>query len=372
MRVGFDARWNNDSGVGVYVCELLRAMAVAERDCDLIVYEDPGNPIPQLEGERVTRIPVQTAKYSLAAQFDFRHRAERDQLDVFHSPFYAAPLGLKCPTVVTVHDLIPFLLPVYSWPKQTIVRMGYRAAVRRAARIIADSATTARDLQRVLSAGEQKIATIHIAASREFSAMPLSRDELQWLQQRFGWSPPYVVVASARNWRSKNLRGALQSLQIAARSGVKFQTVVYGPPDGLDALGGEQSWPGLDLQRAGYLQRGDLAALFRHAHAFLMPSFYEGFGLPILEAMACSCPVVASNAGSLPEVAGNGAQVFAPDDHEGMAAAVARLLVDQDERRRWRRNALARARDFSWSRAAVETISVYDRIHKQAVAARAS
>jgi alpha-1,3-rhamnosyl/mannosyltransferase len=176
------------------------------------------------------------------------------------------------------------------------------------------------------------------------------------------------VVSSARNWRTKNLQGALKALEIATgRTQIKFQTVIYGPSAGIDAL--DSGWEGLDLRRIGYVQRPDLAALFRHAQAFLMPSLYEGFGRPILEAMACGCPVITSNAGALLEVAGRGAQVFAPDDCAGMGAAVAKLLADPDMRRCWQGNALARAQDFSWDKAAAETISVYHRIHAQAAAA---
>jgi glycosyltransferase involved in cell wall biosynthesis len=373
MRVGFDARWYNDSGVGVYVAELLRAMAAAPRSCELIVYENAQNPVPRLEGQCLTRIPVRAAKYSLAGQIELRRRAQEDRLDVFHTPFYAAPLGLTCPMVVTVHDLIPFLLRIYSWPKQAAIKLGYRAAVKRARCVIAVSATTAGDLRRILGVPQQRIATIHNAVSGEFSPAEKMSDELKSLQERYDCRPPYVVVSSARNWRTKNLQGALKALQIATgQTGTKFQTVVYGPPDGMDALGSDGGWGDLDFRRTGYVQRSDLATLFRHARAFLMPSLYEGFGLPILEAMACGCPVITSNVGALLEVAGRGAQVFAPDDSAGMGAAVAKLLTDPDTRRCWQGNALARARDFSWGKTAAETISVYDRMHAQTAAARAS
>src|SRR5262249_46225723 len=105
----------------------------------------------------------------------------------------------------------------------------------------------------------------------------------------------------------------------------------------------------------------ELAALFRHAHAFVMPARYEGFGLPVLEAMACGCAVITSNAGSLAEVAGDGAQVFAPQDVAGMAGALSGLLLNREEPDHWRAAALRRAADFSWHKAARETISVYHR-----------
>jgi len=372
MRVGFDARWYNESGVGVYVVELLRAMcAVGQPDLELLVYEDRRNPVPRVGGPRLHRVAVSSPKYSFAAQLEFCRRSRQDRLDLFHSPFYVAPLGLTCPVIVTVHDLIPFLFPIYPWAKQRLVKIGYRAAASRARHLIADSDHTAQDLQKILHVPAGRITTVHIAASGEYSAAERENNELGHLQEKYKLGSSYVVVSSARNWRTKNLEGALKSLQRAAQqSGIPFQTVVYGPPDGIDTLGPPERWAGLNLRRTGYLPRPDLAALFRHAHAFLMPSLYEGFGLPILEAMSSGCPVVTSNSGSVLEIAGKGAQVFDPGDIAGMAQAIVQLLQSPQDRRRWKASALTRAADFSWTRAAAETISVYHRVHSQAVSNR--
>src|SRR5882724_10056329 len=102
MRVGFDARWYNDAGVGTYVAELLRAL-VRCADCELIVYESPGNLVPGLDGLTGKRVSVRSSKYSLSAQFEFRRCIQQDCLDVFHTPFYVMPLGAACPVVVTIH-----------------------------------------------------------------------------------------------------------------------------------------------------------------------------------------------------------------------------------------------------------------------------
>jgi glycosyltransferase involved in cell wall biosynthesis len=367
--VGFDARWYNDSGVGSYVAGLLRAMAVAERDFDLFVYEHPHNPVPGLDGSSIVRIPVQAPKYSISEQKELRTRACKDRLDVFHSPFYPMPFALGCPVVVTIHDLIPFRFRLYSRPKQWMVQAGYRASVRRARHIITVSRHTADDLQRLLSVCRERVTVVHNAVLTDCFRPDGSSDEVEDLQERYGLCTPYVVAASARNWRTKNLESALQALALArSHSGVPFQTVVFGPADGLDALNAEQRWPGLRLQRTGYLLPAELAALFRHAHAFIMPSLYEGFGLPIVEAMSCGCAVVTSNAGSLAEVAGTGAQVFAPGDIPGMAGAIAGLLLNNKELEHWRSASLQRAADFSWEKAAWQTISVYHRIQQQSSA----
>ncbi len=135
--------------------------------------------------------------------------------------------------------------------------------------------------------------------------------------------------------------------------------MVYGPEDGINALSDEDRGRGLSVRRIGYVKAEDLASLFRHAHLFIMPSLYEGFGLPILEAMSCGCPVLTSNGGSLPEIAGQGAQVFDPFDVTSMAKAAAAILSNLEERERWRVAALMRSADFSWDQAASQTVSVY-------------
>lgn len=365
LRVGFDARWYNDSGVGAYVSGLLAALAQLHDDIDLLVYEDPANPVPLPDGTQ--RICVRSAKYSASEQLELAWRCRRDRLDVFHAPFYVVPLFAGCPVVVTVHDLIPFLFPVYGRLKSTIVRSGYRLAVHKAEHIIADSQNTADDIQRVLGVERDRISVVHLATQEHYKAAG-SWGELQQIGEKYGVHPPYALVNSAHNWRTKNLETALQVLQAARQQGgIEFQTVVYGSPDGLRGAGGRERWRTLDLQCTGFLPSSDLAILFRHATVLVLASLYEGFGLPIVEAMSCGCAVVSSNGGALSEVAGNGAQLFDPFDVQGMAAAVCALLRDEAILRRWKDAALQRSRQFSWQKAARETISVYHRARRIAV-----
>jgi glycosyltransferase involved in cell wall biosynthesis len=194
-----------------------------------------------------------------------------------------------------------------------------------------------------------------------------THSEREYLFAKHGVRNPYVVVASASNWIIKNLETALQTLEIARRkSGIDFQTVAYGPEEGLNVALRRNSTFDLDIHRVGYLSVDDLAAIFRNAELFLCTSLYEGFGLPILEAMACGCPVVTSNAGSLAEVAGDGAQTFDSMDAHGMAQAAVTLLRDPEERERWRKRAFARAADFSWRKAAEQTLGVYRDVYESA------
>jgi glycosyltransferase involved in cell wall biosynthesis len=366
MRVGFDARWYNNSGVGSYIAGLVPALVRA--GCELVVYVDPSNPVPELDARSLQIVPVSSGKYSPLASFQFRRLEKQDKLDLFHCPFFAAPL-LECPVIVTIHDLIPFLFPIYFWPKQRLVQTGYRMASRRAAHFIVDSHATAVDVQKILAVAAERISTVHLAANRDIFHSCGLEGEHKRLREKFEISRQYVIVASARNWRTKNLNSALQALEIVrGTAGMEFQTVMYGASKDSKSLVGNLSRK-LNLQNLGYVDVEDLGALFRHAQVFVMPSLYEGFGLPLVEAMSCGCPVITSDRGSLPEIAGTGAQCFDALDIHGMAAAVLELLRSPDELERRRADALRRATDFSWDKAALQTISVYHHVN-QSVSAR--
>jgi glycosyltransferase involved in cell wall biosynthesis len=357
LRVGFDARWYNDSGVGTYVAGLLGALS-RQSGVELLVYEDPQNPAPDLSANCV-RKPLRSGKYSLRAQMELASFCGADRPQVFHSPFYIVPLTAGCPVVITVHDLIPFLFPIAPWAKQALVRFGYKAAVKKSAHIIAVSGHTARDLQEILHLRGDDITVVHNGADRDLFRPEQQPGELRYLREKYQVQCPYAVAASTRNWQTKNLQGALAVLELARQiSGTAFQIAVFGPEEGLSKL---RETPD-DIKALGHIPAADLAVLFRHAQAFAAPSFYEGFGLLALEAMCCGCPVIASNCGALPEVIGNGGQVFAPRDIAGMAHAVAEILCRTDVLQTCRRAGLRRALDFSWERAERETLRDYHRV----------
>lgn len=366
MRVGFDARWYNESGVGTYIKGLLTAISEFGDEVEIIVYEDSRNRLPAC-GPHIRPVSVSSQRFSVSEQFEFRALCKSDRIDVFHSPFqYGAQLFLPCPLVLTIHDLIPFCFRTRSWPKQLtavpIVKLGYRAAVHRSDHIIAVSANTALDAQRILRVPSTRITPIPLAASQQFHPWSAPR-ETEYLSIKYGVRTPYVVSASTGNWRTKNLETALRALALSSKlSAIAFQTIIYGTEKGLNAVRERHLISALNIRRAGYVPVEDLGALFRNASLFINASLYEGFGLPVLEAMSCGCPVVTSSGGSLAEVAAGGAQIFDPLDANGMAKAVTTLLCDVAERERWRSRALARAAEFSWRKTAEQTLAVYQQV----------
>jgi glycosyltransferase involved in cell wall biosynthesis len=363
LRIGFDARWYNTSGVGRYVAELMQAFAEIEDGLELIVFENPENPVPACSNVR--KVAVRSSRFSLSAQFEFRSLCRSHGIDIFHVPFqYGAPLFLPCPMVITIHDLTPFLFRTRSWLKQMLavplVKVGYLLAARCAEHIIADSENTARDARRILGIPRARITPIHLAASQKYFHAGGLAGEAERILHKYSLHAPFVMLSSADNWRVKNMETALRALALARDfSAIEFDVVIYGPEAGLNALEKRNLTSRLRIRRAGYVPLEDLGALFRNASLFINASLYEGFGLPVLEAMSCGCPVVSSNGGSLAEVAGRGAQLFDPMDAQGMARAISNLLCNPDERERWRSRALARASEFSWRKTAEQTLLVY-------------
>jgi len=360
MRIGFDGRWYNHTGVGNYVSELVQAMGSLDEDIEIILYEDPKNALEHIKADRIRKVPVHARGYSAQEQFELALRCRADRLDVFHSPFYVTPWFARCPVVVTIHDLIPFLFKIYSLPKQEVIKLGYRMAIQKAARVIADSENTASDLCNILSVPRERIKVVHLATSRQHFHAGQEAGELDYLLTRHGVRPPYVLTLSAKNWGTKNLSVVLEALSICRRLvPSEFQIVVVGPSDGFHEASRKNAIEMENVVLTGFVPTVDLAKLYRGADVFLMGSKYEGFGLPLLEAMSCGCAVVSSNGGSLAEVAGAGAVLVDPEDAVQMGHTVARLLRDPSERQQQKVRAMERAADFSWEEAAKRTVSAY-------------
>jgi glycosyltransferase involved in cell wall biosynthesis len=360
MRIGFDGRWYGYSGVGNYVSDLIRAMGSLEGDFEIILYEDPSNPMEHAKGERIRKVPVHAKRYSVHEQFELACRCRIDGLNVFHAPFYVTPWFAPCPVVVTIHDLIPFLFKIYSPPKQELIKLGYRAGVLKSARVIADSKNTSDDLRKVLGVPEEKIRVVHLATSPDHFHAKQDPGELERLFKQYGVRQPYVLTLSAKNWRTKNLSVVLEALSICRqRVPFEFQIVVVGAHDGFHEASRKNGIQMENVVLTGFVPTADLAKLYRGADVFLIGSKYEGFGLPLLEAMSCGCAIVSSNAGSLAEVAGSGAVLVDSKDLVQMGQAVARLLCDPSEREQQKARAKKRAADFSWEEAARQTVSIY-------------
>jgi glycosyltransferase involved in cell wall biosynthesis len=287
--------------------------------------------------------------------------AAREGVDLVHSLASTAPVRGRFRRVVTVHDLIYARFPeAHKGIRDLGMRVLVPLAVRHSDRVIADSQSTQRDLVQLLGADPARIDVAPLGLGALRRSDPLSEPELR---RRLGLGERPVVLSLSAKRPHKNL---LALIGAVARIPSEGRPLLVLPGYATDheaqlrervrALAVEQ-----DVRFLGWLPGEELEGLWQVAEAFVYPSLYEGFGLPVLEAMARGVPVACSTASSLPEVAGDAALLFEPRDEAAIATAVRRLLTDRTEADRLRVRGLARAGEFTWERTARATLASYAR-----------
>ncbi len=282
---------------------------------------------------------------------------------LFHATEHLLPPFKGVPTVLTVHDLIFERFPQYH------KRLNYLFLTRtmplftrRASAIIAISQATKRDLVEFYQLPAEKIHVIYEAPAPHFRPQP--EEHVEAVRKRYGLPERYVLTVGTIEPR-KNLERFLRAFEVVHAEGLVEAWVVVGQRGWLyegffRRLAESPAREAVILP--GFVPDRDLPALYTGATAFVLPSLYEGFGLPVLEAMACGAPVVTSRAGALPEVGGTAAHYVSPTDLEEMVQALVRVLKDADKRRAMREAGLRQAARFSWAKTARETAEVYRRL----------
>lgn len=266
------------------------------------------------------------------------------------------------PTVLTVHDLIFRLFPQHHKPlNYWYLNATMPLFCRRASAIIAVSQATKADLVRIYDLDPAKITVVHEAAAPHF--VPASPAQVAEIRARYPLPDHYLLHVGTIEPR-KNLNRLLEAVHQLREGGEDVRLVVVGSKGWLYE-GFFQKLEELELSDAvqlpGFVPDNDLSIIYSGAKLVVVPSLYEGFGLPVLEGMACGAPVVCSNISSLPEVGGEAARYFDPTDVAAMADEILTVWRDESLREAMRQQGLNRAAQFSWERAADETLAVYTR-----------
>ena len=355
MHVVFDARSITDHypGIGRYGSGLTHALARRD-DVRLTLLVDPRatntfHSLPDVE-----RVPVPHSPTSLGQQWVVPGLLRRLQADVYHSPYYLMPYLVPCPTVVTFYDLIPLLVAgTHSALFRLVYRGTHRLAAAAANRIIAISEATAADLVRI-GLPAQKITAIALGVGPEFR--PRSPQEVGALRSQYNLPESFALYVGT-NKPHKNLPRLIEAwasvtpsrtLVIAGREDSRYPRAVDMAADF-----------GARVAAIGGVDEVDLPVLYSAASLFVFPSLYEGFGLPVLEAMACGTPVICSNTSSLPEVASDAAMLVDPLDVNALTGTLGSVLGDRSLCQALREKGLVQATKFSWDRTAERTFSVY-------------
>lgn len=363
MRIAIDARLVSYAvgGISQYTIRLVRALAATSTDDEILVLESqkagPGTPWP----DAVRQVKLITPPHNRLEQITLPMELLRVPADLLHSPDFIPPFRRRCRSVITIHDLAFLRFPHLLMAESARYYGQVDRAVRSAEQIVAVSYSTRQDLLDLLEVDPQKITVIYSAAAPE--CRPLDPAEAQERRAQLDLPERFILFVGTLEPR-KNLPTLLEALPRVWKEH-RIPLVVVGGKGWLY----ESVYMTLDRLRlteeqvhlVGAIPSQQLAYYYGCASCLVMPSLYEGFGLPALEAMACGTPVVVSNVSSLPEIVGDAGLLVDPEDVEGLADTLIRLLSDEKLRRRLGQLGIQRAATFSWERTARETLAVYRR-----------
>ena len=300
----------------------------------------------------------------------------QEAVDVVHYPYFdpffrTLPLKKKYPQVVTVHDLTPLVFPSH-FPAGVRGKLTWQLQkhnLQKSDRIIADSEASKKDIIRLAGIAENKIDVIYLAAAEEFKKLSTLNSQLS-IRDKYSLPENFVLYVGDVTW-NKNLPRLLRAIKE-----INLTLVMVGKSLAQKDFDRSNPW-NKDLVevnqlaeddkriiKLGFVPTEDLVAIYNSATVFVMPSLYEGFGLPILEAMQSGCPVVTTKGGSLPEVAGEAAYYVDHSDINSIANGIGEVFFSDKLQRELCEKGLVQAKKFSWKRTAEETIEVYRRVIK--------
>ncbi len=367
MRIAIDARTIADHfpGIARYTYNLVLALADMAPHDELLLLHDPRQPNTRFDlsvlcaKPNVQLVAVSAPPFAWSAQWRVPAALDALRADVYHSCYYIMPYWTRRPTLVTIYDFIPLRYPQYfSRVQRLIFGAASRLAVRSAKRSIAISHATAADMQRFLHVPTERIVVTPLAPDpnmRRASAAAIAN-----VRTRYRLPDTFTLYVGS-NKPHKNL---VRLIEAYARIASRVPLVIAGHWDAShpDAKQRAERLGLADVRWLGPMPQADLAALYSAATLFVFPSECEGFGLPVIEAMACGTPVVTSNVSSLLEATGDAALLVYPYDVSAIADAIARVLNDAALREQLRERGLERAKEFSWNTVAQQTCAAYQQV----------
>lgn len=368
MRIGIDARLNayRQGGIAQYTRQLLAAMADQARGEQFIALQHHSQARPLVVAPNVERATMYTPPHNRLEPWSLPVEIFPRRLDLLHCPDFIAPRRRPCPAVITIHDLAFIHYPEILDDDARRFYGQVRAAAHDADAVITVSEATRSDIVQLLGLPTERIDVVYEAADPRFAPTLVAADAARSVNGHALRAGHFMLFMSTIEPR-KNLETLLRALRVcldrAPEAGYKLAAA--GARGWLDepiyALARELR---LDeaVQFLGQVGGEDQLWLYNACRLYLNPSFYEGFGLPALEALACGAPSLVADTSSLPEVVGDAAQLLPPRDVGAWADAIEALWSDEPARAAMARRGPQRAAEFSWARAARETLAVYRRV----------
>jgi glycosyltransferase involved in cell wall biosynthesis len=373
MRIGIDARSiKNRRGIGNVVYNLLHGLSRLENSCSFFIYTDDnsvGYLIPS--DSRFTVKVIKPKLYPFWEQISLPLIAIRDELDVLHCPGNSAPIFIHSRTrlVITIHDVM-YLFSSKQLQKspslyQRFGRLYLKCIVpvvaKRASKIITVSSVSRNDICQFISIPTDHVSVIWSAAN-EACKQTTNNELLNEIRIKFNLGSSFLLALGALDPR-KNTANILKAFALLKKIHVcDVKLAIVGMTEqGIKKYHRLADHYGIssDVVFSDFISDSDLVALYNAAVCLVYPSLYEGFGLPVLEAMACGTPVITSACGSIPEIAGDAALMVDPHDVEDIAAAMLKMIIDKELYNSLVEKGKRRAELFSWKLAAEKTFSVY-------------
>ena len=357
-RIALDARLVSGTSTGdsTYWTCLVAALSREPGELAYDVISDEPAPSDWHETERFRWITVPSRNRRWWSLASFPLAARKLGARAIHTQYSMSPLvGRR--GITTIHDVSFFIGPEwFSARDRMILTRTVPAAARRAAAVITVSESSRREVERYIPEARGKTSATHLACPDWIQ--PVNRAAARRrVEEKFGLARPFALTVSTR-WPRKNMELAISAMNHLA-PGTDLELVLTGK-----AGWGDQSVPP-GCRSVGYVDVQDLNDLYGAATVYLCPSRHEGFGLPVLEAFRMGCPVIASNAGSIPEIAGGAAELLPPDDPADWGAAISNLVGQASKLAELQSRGFAREREFSWSATASRTRAVYETVSGQ-------
>lgn len=358
LKIAIDCRKIRDGGIGTYLRNLLLSWHRLSVDAEFALFCRPGD-------ETLLNFPSDFARiiyhdypgYSLSELFSFRKPVAHIHADLFFTPHYTLPFNLHCPSVATIHDLIHLRLPVrFGFAGRLYARSIINHTGKKCSAVLTVSDHSKRDIQALFPDWSDKVQKINPGVDTDlFKSYP--HDRVSQFKRERSLPDEFVLYAGALK-RHKN---PLALAEIVNR--LKYPVVIAS---GDVKIFRNKIMPVADYKNMFSIVEVDthleLALLYNSARMFVFPSFYEGFGLPPLEAMACGLPVACSDRASLPEVVGDSALMFSPDDIPDMLAKVEECWQNERTRDRLRKSGFKRVRIFNWERAGRAVFEIFEEV----------
>ncbi len=369
MKIATEIGWSHKLGGARRVAfRILQELLTLHPENEYLLYSN--SPHPQLPA--IVRQAQMPAPFIIPPmiwdQFLFPHLCvpianHRQRPDLIHHTNNIVSLFGRTPVVVTIHDMTPFLIPEsFRGAHGAYQRLYFDYASKKAAKIITVSENSKKDICSILKVREDKVAVVPLAV--DFSCPVAQRArEMAGFRQRFDLKENFILYVGAIHPRKNVGRVVRAFRQLQKERGIPHKLVLAGPNSWMADLP-ELKGDGVmnDIICSGPVSDLELTALYSSCDLFVWPSLYEGFGLPVLEAMSCGAPVVTSNTSSLPEVVGDAAVMIDPYSVEAICEGMRQVIVSSEFADDLRRKGRARARNFSWQKSAELTYKVYQSV----------